>query len=112
MRELFLIAVCAGCVGLTRTPPRAEHVGAEPLEIDYPPPPARVEFVPAPESEEQYWIDGQWRWKGGRWTWQKGGWETAPSPDAAYAPPLMVRRANGELVYYEGRWVEQPVPAE
>jgi hypothetical protein len=75
--------------------------------VPYPPPPARVETVSAPPDENAQWIDGSWQFEGQRYVWVAGGWQHPP-PGKVYAPPLLVRRVNGDLVYFPGRWLDPP----
>jgi hypothetical protein len=70
----------------------------------FPPPPARVEFVPEkPDQRGVVWLDGEWTWQGRRWGWKPGRW-VVPPPDAAYSPWTMVRDATGNVLIAEGRW--------
>jgi hypothetical protein len=57
-------------------------------------------------ADDALWVDGQWRWRGGEWQWQPGDW-ARPRP-GFYAPPKLERHRNGELHWYEGRWVAEP----
>jgi len=41
--------------------------------IDVPPPPARVEVVPAPRPG-YVWAPGYWAWEGRRHVWREGRW--------------------------------------
>ena len=91
------------CAARLPTPPTCSHEGDTPVRVPYPPPPAQVEMVgPAPD-DEAIWVDGSWQWTGQSYAWSAGGWEHPP-PDAAYAPPACVRRANGELLYFAASW--------
>lgn len=46
------------------------------IEIGTPPPPVRVEVVPAPR-EGYHWAPGYWRWEGHRHHWIEGRWVEA-----------------------------------
>jgi hypothetical protein len=73
-------------------------------QVDYPPPPARVELVPAaPPSGSAVWIDGEWTWQGRRWAWKPGRW-IAPPAEAAYSPWTSIRDKPGRLYVAEGKW--------
>lgn len=103
---LWLVAT--SCASFVRTPPRGPHPpnGAEPVVVEYPPPPARAEMVTADPGEACSWIDGHFSWVGRRWQWQPGGWQRAPS-DCYYAPPILVwlpSEGHGELYYMRPRW--------
>lgn len=69
----------------------------------YPPPPARVEFIPATPSGSAVWLDGEWTWQGRRWAWKAGRWVEAP-PNASYSPWSTVRDKTGTLYFAEGKW--------
>lgn len=74
------------------------------LPAGYPPPPARVEFVPEePKTAGAVWIDGEWTWQGRRWSWKQGRWVVPPA-NASYAPWTMTRDALGNVFVAEGRW--------
>ena len=81
----------------------------EPIVIPYPPPPARVEVVPARPKDipSAVWIDGEWQWKARRWVWAPGQWQ-APVAGGYYAPPTTVRFEDGTLEFYAGTWKSAP----
>jgi hypothetical protein len=85
------------------------------VEVEYPPPPARVEFVPLSPREDAVWIDGEWTWQGRRWAWKRGRW-VLPPPAIAFAPWTSIRNGDGTLFWAEGSWRdakgnEAPAPA-
>jgi hypothetical protein len=83
------------------------------LEVAYPAPPARVEFVPAQPVPGAVWIRGEWSWQGRRWAWKSGTWALAPE-GAAYAPWVSVRGIDGRLFYAPGTWrnaANQEIPS-
>jgi hypothetical protein len=86
-----------------RAPPYVRQPTEALQEAAYPPPPARVEFVPEEPSRGAVWIDGEWTWQGQRWAWKAGRW-VAPPPDAAYSPSTTVRDSLGNLLVAEGKW--------
>jgi len=89
------------CADRLPKPEIGPHVGESPVLVPYPPPPARVEVVPARPSKKDVWIDGEWVWQGRRWVWQRGGWQVPPA-NTYYAPPVLVRQPDGTLVIYQG----------
>ena len=105
------LAACA-CAARLPVPPSCSHEGDRPVPVPYPPPPARVEMVAPAPDEEALWVDGSWQWTGETYAWSAGSWQHPPA-GAAYAPPLCVRRDNGELVYFPPSWHQAPsTPAE
>lgn len=85
--------------------------------VAYPPPPARVEFIPdPPKPSGAVWIDGEWTWQGTRWAWKRGRW-VVPPPNARYSPWTSTRDRSGLYYVAEGRWrdaqggeVPEPTP--
>ena len=73
------------------------------MEIDYPPPPARVEFVTPRPAGSAVWLNGEWSWTGRRWAWKPGGWVVVPE-GAAHAKLVVVRRGDGKLFAAPGSW--------
>lgn len=96
---LMTLASC----GAKRTPepPMVQQPTSALVEVPYPPPPARVELLPAPPAEDAVWVDGEWVWQGGRWAWRRGRWVVVP-PGVAFAPWTAVRSSNGTLHVAEG----------
>ncbi|MDB4935878.1 MAG: hypothetical protein JWP87_2850 [Labilithrix sp.] len=73
-------------------------------QVDFPPPPARVEFVPPePEESAAVWIDGEWTWQGGRYAWKPGRW-LAPPTGAKFSPWTWQRDKLGDYYVAEGKW--------
>jgi hypothetical protein len=73
------------------------------VQVPYPPPPARVEFVPEQPDGDSVWIDGEWVWQGRRYAWKPGRWVKPPG-NAAFAPWATVRDTMGSLYIAEGAW--------
>ncbi len=97
---LALLPACAS--GPPRVP--GELVpSSEMIEVPYPPPPARVETIPAPPSPDQVWLDGQWEWAGEVWRWREGIW-AKPPPGAYFTPWSTRRRADGQLLFARAEW--------
>lgn len=73
------------------------------VQVPYPPPPARVEFVPDQPDGDAVWLDGEWVWQGRRYAWKPGRW-VKPPPNSAFAPWSTVRDTMGSLYIAEGSW--------
>lgn len=73
------------------------------VQVPYPPPPARVEYVPEQPADGAVWIDGEWVWQGRRYAWKPGRWVKPPA-NAAFAPWATVRDPMGSLYIAEGTW--------
>lgn len=102
----FAIAGAVFACGSARMPAPSyvQHPSSALLPAQYPPPPARVEFVPEePKASGAVWIDGEWTWQGRRWAWKQGRWVVPPA-NASYAPWTMTRDALGNVYVAEGRW--------
>jgi hypothetical protein len=91
------------CVGTLPHPTYVEQPASALMEVGYPPPPARVEFIPKQPARNAVWIDGEWQWQGRRWSWRVGRWVVPPT-DAEFAPWMMVRGADGTVYYATGTW--------
>ncbi|MDB5214679.1 MAG: hypothetical protein JWO86_2606 [Myxococcaceae bacterium] len=87
-------------------PPAPRYVGhpTEALQqAAYPPPPARVEFMPDIPKPNAVWIDGEWTWQGRRYAWKQGRWLVAP-PNARFSPWTSTRDKSGIFYIAEGKW--------
>jgi hypothetical protein len=77
--------------------------------VDYPPPPAQVEFVRKDPGPPCVWVDGEWKYVEQTWQWIAGGWYVAPE-GCVFAGPSMLwfpdRNNIGKLYYLGGRWVK------
>jgi hypothetical protein len=107
------VAACGH--GIPQPPVTSQPTSAL-VEVDFPPPPARVEFVPERPSDDAIWVNGEWLWQGRRWSWRAGMWVVSPK-NAAYARRVLVRRADGKLFFAPGVWRdvegrEVPAPPE
>lgn len=101
---LVLVAIAAAaCLPPLPVPPLGPQEQADPVLVPYPPPPARVDVVSDPPAELKtpVWVDGQWLWRGRRWVWEGGEWVDL-KPGQVYAKPIVVRRSDGELVWFQG----------
>jgi WXXGXW repeat (2 copies) len=97
------LAIFAACVGRLPHPPYAKQPTSALETVGYPPPPARVEFVPLSPARGAVWIDGEWAWQGRRWAWRIGRW-VEPPPGARYSPWTVVRGEDGTTYYAAGTW--------
>ncbi|MEZ4439390.1 MAG: YXWGXW repeat-containing protein [Polyangiaceae bacterium] len=97
------MACGVACTPHLPLPPQGTHHGDTPAEVPFGPPTPRVQEIPDPPSEAAVWVDGHWSWDGSDYQWRPGHW-VVPSPGSVYAPPTLVRRRDGSLVYYEGLW--------
>ena len=98
--SLFVLCACGGDL------PRPAYVGQHSdalTPVQYPPPPARVEFVPKRPTHRAVWIDGEWVWQGRRWSWRTGRWVVPPA-GAGFSPWTMVRGEDGTTYYAGGTW--------
>jgi hypothetical protein len=102
-RWAILFCALAACSGRIPHPPYATHPPEALVEVDYPPPPARVESVPERPVKGAVWLNGEWSWTGRRWGWKPGGWVVVPA-GAKYAKLALVRRSDGKLFAAQGTW--------
>jgi hypothetical protein len=99
----WLGATLAACASPVPHPSYTGHPTAALVEVDYPPPPARIEFVPDQPSKDAVWVNGEWWWMGHRWGWKSGGW-VVPPEGLKYAKLTLVRRNDGRLFAAPGTW--------
>jgi hypothetical protein len=112
-RLAILGVVLTACSGRVPHPPYTTQPTSALVEVDYPPPPARVEYVTEQPARNTVWLNGEWTWTGRRWGWKPGGWVVVPQ-GAAYAKFALVRRGDGKLFFAEGTWRSaqgQEIPA-
>jgi hypothetical protein len=98
-----LVAACAP--GHPPGPPHAANVTSNYNEVPYPPPPARIELIPARPDDHALWTDGEWRYRGRRWRWVRGSWSDVP-PGAKFAHWASTIRADGAFLYAPGQWFD------
>lgn len=104
----FVVAAClilavAACASPLPRPAYAAQPTSALVEVDRPPPPARVEVLPARPSSGAVWVDGEWIWRRGRWAWRPGRWVNAPMGQR-FSPWVFVRAPDGTLWYAPGVW--------
>jgi hypothetical protein len=105
-----------GCSSPIRHPPYAPQPASALFEVTLPPPPGRVESVPAAPTRDAVWVDGEWRWRRHKWGWQPGYWTVIPK-DAKFSAWVFVRGTDGRFWSAPGAWrdstgAQVPAPPE
>jgi len=93
-------------------PKYAQQKTASLTQVGYPPPPARVELIPAQPPGHPVWLDGEWAWTGSKWAWTVGRW-VVPRQGATFSPWTTVRDDRGNVYFANGVWNDatgQPLP--
>jgi hypothetical protein len=108
------LGLLASCRSSLPGPPPVPQPGEAFTEVPYPPPPAKVEYVPEQPRSDARWVDGQWRWESSRWRWERGGWYLVPA-DVGFARWETRRTPEGRLIFAPATWRERdggqaPVP--
>ena len=98
-RVLLAAMVAAGTLGAVAVPAIAE--ARTEVYVTVPPPPVRVERVPAPRRG-YVWVPGYWDWRGHRHVWVRGVWQRE-RPGHVYRPHRWEER-DGRWYYERGRW--------
>jgi hypothetical protein len=79
------------------TGPQPEN--APQVQVQFPPPPAKVEILPDDPGEPCVWVDGHYNWVGRRWQWESGGWFIVP--EGCYlAEARLAWAPEGSTLYY------------
>lgn len=102
MRKVLVSALfAAGMIGAVATP--LPSVAAVDVQLNFGPPAARYEAVPAPRHG-YVWSAGHWEWRGNskHHTWVAGSWQRE-RPGYAYRAPTWVER-EGRWHYQASRW--------
>jgi hypothetical protein len=102
---LLAAVVLPACGTSLPGPPMAPNVTANYVEVPYPPPPARIEYIPKRPNETALWVDGGWRYRGRRWRWVPGSWFDVPA-GARFAHWASTIRADGVFLYAPGEWMD------
>jgi hypothetical protein len=100
------VTIVAGCGSSLPEPSRSPLLPlkeGDAVEVPYPPPPGRVEFIPEKPRSGTVWIDGEWSWTGSRWSWTYGRW-VVPPEDATFSQWRTVRSSDGTLLFSPGMW--------
>jgi hypothetical protein len=100
---MFLALSAYACRSGVPHPAAASHPASAFVEVDYPPPPAHVEFVPVQPANLARWVNGEWLWTGQRWAWKQGAWMVPPE-GAGFAKATLFRRTDGKLLFAPGAW--------
>ncbi len=103
MRHWLATAVgcLAACGASQAEAPRGAHPPNDAVSVPFPPPPAKVEEVPAQPNPACVWVDGYWEFTD-RWEWQPGEW-VIPQAHCRLAP-VELRRQAGLLLHARPRW--------
>jgi hypothetical protein len=100
---LVWLAAGTACTGSLPRPLFVSHPTAALVKVPFPPPPARVEYVPEQPRDDAVWIDGEWAWEGRLWAWTYGRWVVPPA-GARYSPWTTVRDRQATLYFASGTW--------
>jgi hypothetical protein len=99
MRKLILgTLIAASIAGVSL--PAAARTNVD-FSINFAPPVAPVEYVPAPRAG-YVWVPGYWDWRYSRHYWVKGHW-TRHRPGHYYEPVRWVHH-NGRYYYRAAGW--------
>ena len=98
-KVLVSMLIAAGTIGALATP--LTSAAAVDIQLNFGPPPARYEVVPAPRRG-YVWVPGYWDWRGHHHAWISGGW-VRERPGYAYQPNRWVER-DGRWNLERGRW--------
>lgn len=98
------IAAACGVPHLVTVPSGPQPASAQPVRVDFPPPPAKVEEIPVSSGGKGacVWRDGYWDWTGRRWDWQTGRAVLAPA-GCRYAEPKL-EWTTDSLSFYRPAW--------
>ena len=99
--SLWFALLALGCGSRQAEAPRGAHPPNDAVVVPYPPPPAKVEEIPAQPAPACVWADGYWDFTD-RWEWQAGEW-VVPAAHCRLAP-VELRRQQGQLWYARPRW--------
>jgi hypothetical protein len=105
---LFLLAVACGGPRLVTVPTGPQPAAAVPIQVDYPPPPAKVEEIRIAQGSNGpcVWRDGFWDWTGGRWLWQDGR-AVLPAAGCVFAQGKLLWTTDS-LSFYRPAWYPDP----
>jgi hypothetical protein len=101
------IAACGGA-HLVTVPSGAQPTQAQPVSVDFPPPPAKIEEIPLSHRSQNrcVWRDGFWDWTGRRWEWQAG--RAVLSPLGCHFARAKLEWTADSLSFYRPAWYPDP----
>ncbi|MBD5654372.1 MAG: YXWGXW repeat-containing protein [Candidatus Eremiobacteraeota bacterium] len=99
-KQLILGLAMVGSLAMTATPIGAQ-VGVS-VRIG-PPPPARVEVIPAAPGANYFWRPGHWDYVGSRYVWVGGAYIVRPRAGAVWIPGHLVQGPR-RTFWVEGHW--------
>lgn len=102
----FWLACLTACGGsrLVTVPSGPQPAKAQPVSVDFPPPPAKIEEIPISHRAANgcVWRDGFWDWTGRHWEWQAGR-AVLPPPHCHFAEAKLTWSADS-LSFYRPAW--------
>jgi len=100
-KVLVSVLFAAGMIGAVATP--LPSLAAVDIQLNFGPPPARYEAVPAPRRG-YVWAPGHWQWNAhrNRHFWTAGNWERARRGYVFQSPQWVER--DGRWHYQARRW--------
>jgi hypothetical protein len=103
------LAACGGS-HLVTVPSGPQPAKAQPVSVDFPPPPAKIEEIPLSHrsGNKCVWRDGFWDWTGRRWEWQAG--RAVLVPAGCHFAEAKLEWTTDSLSFYRPAWY--PDPAE
>lgn len=112
---LVLVGPALSCSAALPHPPYSPQATTALTQVDFGPPPGRVEIVPKRPPGADAWVDGEWIRRHGRWYWLVGRWVKTP-PHWSFSPWVFVRGADGAPFYAPSMWKDpagnaSPAPA-
>jgi hypothetical protein len=98
-----LIAACAA-PRLVTAPSGPQPESAQPIRVDYPPPPAKIEEIPLSHRSNNpcVWRDGFWDWTGRRWEWRTG--RAIVPATGCYFAEAKLQWTTAFLSFYRPAW--------
>ena len=107
---LVLPLLLAACSDLPRPTYMPQDTAAL-VPVGYPPPPARVEFIPSQPRGAAVWLDGEWTWSGSKWAWTQGRWVIPPATGRFLAVDDRAGRARDrKSTFASGVWKDRGGP--
>jgi hypothetical protein len=103
MTAWLLLSACGGA-RLATVPSGPQPERAQPVSVDFPPPPAKIEEIPLSHRARNrcLWRDGFWDWTGQRWEWQAGRAVIAPA--GCFFSEAKLEWTTDSLSFYRPAW--------